>query len=180
MTQAIRVIGACLLLSGVLAAGCGGDDDSTAGGNGDAATTGAGEGNSANGDGASGAQSSPRSKKEFTADANELCMQRVQAMKDESAALFTEGEAESPQEAMRAFADKAIVPALEAEAEELRELGAPEGDEEQVEGIVVAIEAMARAAREDPRKFLTRPAEFEEAHDLARKYGIAACGTLPH
>lgn len=197
----MRVLALFLLLS-VILAGCGDEGDSGAGGEGaPAATAGAGaddsegkggsaatregeddsgaarggEATESEGKGDAAARRSPaRRKRQFVAAAEKLCERRVKAMERKVAALFKEGAGGS----LARLVTRVIAPGLEAEARELRELRAPAGDEQRVAEIVAAIEAMTAGAREEPQTFLSRPDEFEEAHELAQSYGIGACGTL--
>jgi hypothetical protein len=68
-----------------------------------------------------------------------------------------------------------LVPNLNQQAEELGELGAPEGDEEQIEKIVVSLEKAAGEIEDEPGaifegKVLKGPSE------LADDYGFKVCG----
>ena len=184
MSKSIRVFGVCLLLSGLLAAGCGDEEGAPAGG----ATTGAeasdGQGESA--DGAAGElEPTSESKAEYTAKANALCKKRKRQIQADLMRIFKEVQEEEgsqsqqqQQAGLRKLVEEAVAPGLEAEAEELRELGAPDGDEAQVEEVLAAIEALVAEMRETPQAFATNPAAFEKAQRPARKYGIGACGSV--
>ncbi len=70
-----------------------------------------------------------------------------------------------------------LVPSLNQQAEELDALGAPEGDEEQVEAIVVALEDAAGEIEDEPSlafeaKVLGKPTR------LAAEYGFKVCGKV--
>ena len=70
------------------------------------------------------------------------------------------------------------MPALEAEVRAIRALGAPAGDEAQVEAIVAATEEGIEQMRADPVAVIDRgpPAAFRRAGRLARAYGSQECG----
>lgn len=68
------------------------------------------------------------------------------------------------------------LPAVLDEAEELKALGAPSGDEQEVEAFVVEIEKAVREAMKDPGSVEARRGNpFSEAGKLARAYGLEAC-----
>ena len=69
-----------------------------------------------------------------------------------------------------------LVPSLNQQAEEIGALGAPEGDEEKVEEIVVSLEDAASEIEDDPGSVfaggpLKKPAK------LAGEYGFKVCGS---
>lgn len=67
-----------------------------------------------------------------------------------------------------------LIPGLKEEVEELRALGAPEGDEKQVEAIVKAIEDVIEKGETDPEAF-QRTNPYFEAATMAAKYGLKTC-----
>lgn len=184
MRRSILALVACLLVSGVVIVGCGGgDDESTTAGGGAAATTGAGgEGGSQSGgeasDGSAPTSVEPTSetKAEFSAKANAACVSQQKQLQVPLQQAFKNGQ--NSQQALRQVTEEAIGPAMEAEAEELRALGAPQGDEKQIEAIAVALDAIAAEARENPMKLVTDPSAFKEAQKLARGYGLDFCGSV--
>lgn len=188
MRYSILAVLACLLLGSFVIAGCGSDsDDTTAGGASatEAGTESGGEANSGDGDSsdsseAPSAKPTSESKAEFTARANELCEKRRNEIKKKSGEIFTSAQESggSPEAALNSLIEDAVVPGLEGEIEELQELGVPEGNEDQVEEIIAAIESMLASAREDPQAFVKNPAEFNAANKVAVRYGLEACGAL--
>jgi len=150
--------------------GCGGDD-------GDTSAT-AGAAGSGRGDGAAEVTettvtTSSRSKREFVQLANGICkradanrvqeiLQYAQEHQDEAGGVSGE---ELGIEAFRAVA----VPKIPARVEQLRALGAPEGDEQRVEVFLVSLSRIADA----PPRLLLR--ELQRSSELARAYGIDRC-----
>lgn len=69
-----------------------------------------------------------------------------------------------------------LVPAKRQEVEELRALGAPPGDEKQVEEIVGAYEKGIEVATAHPEEATKNGTEaFGKAERLAAEYGLAGC-----
>ncbi|HWJ42480.1 MAG TPA: hypothetical protein VNR67_03510, partial [Solirubrobacterales bacterium] len=68
-----------------------------------------------------------------------------------------------------------LVPTLRQQAEELDELGAPEGDEEQVEAIVVSLEGATDEIEDEPGLVFEEEV-FDEPNELAQAYGFEVCG----
>ena len=193
MRRTISALATCLLLSGMLFAGCGGGNEAsstantnTAASNGEAGESrgeAGGKESSTKGESGGGTQqAAPKSKAEFVAMANALCeKQRKQSQAKLSEIFKGSQETEQPssqQAGMRQIADEAVAPAMEAEAEELRALGAPSGDEEQVEAIATALESVAAEAREDPKAFVMNPNAMKKSEAAADAYGIGACGRV--
>lgn len=180
MGKSIWVIGACLLLCGTLVAACGDEDSSTTGGEDNAAATSGGEGSGAGGDDrGSTVQPTSESKEDYVAKANALCKERTQQIQMEVGELLEDLPANgngNQRAGLRKLVEKGVAPGLEAEIEELRELGAPEGDEKQIEEILAAIEATITEMRKNPKAFVDDPKAFARTRRLAGPYGIGQCG----
>ena len=185
----IAVPAACLLLSGVVLAGCGGGgDEGTTAANGGGATKEArgGEGESQSGGGASSGGSAAseeqtsEAKADFVAKANAFCQEQLQQLQAKLQQIFKAGQGFKTPAAERAalsqLAKEAIGPAMQAEAEELQALGAPEGEGKQVEAIAASLEAIAAKANKDPAGLVANINAFEHAKTLAAEYGLTACG----
>lgn len=141
----------------ILAAGCGGGDESTD-------------------DGFAPGVSQPIAKLEFLAEADRICAStnaRIEAAAD---GLVTTGHDPPPGE-VRRIVIGVVIPALEAEVRAIRALGAPAGDEGRVEAIVAATERGITQVRSDPVAVLDGPPPaLREAGRLARAYGSQKCG----
>jgi hypothetical protein len=68
-----------------------------------------------------------------------------------------------------------LVPSLNRQAEEINALGAPEGDEDKVEEIVVALEDATGEIEDDP-SLVFEERTLEEPNQLAEAYGFKVCG----
>lgn len=113
------------------------------------------------------------SKAEFTKKANALC---EEARQEALAYRLPAGEEESP-EAVTTTVHKGILPPIQRVMEEVRELGAPKGDEEKVEAILVGNEEAIEKA--EGMKFSSM-SDMEEVFlptaEKARGYGVDNCG----
>jgi hypothetical protein len=118
----------------------------------------------------------PLAKVEFLREADRICFAseaRIEAAADDLVA----GRAEPDPAAVERVAIRIVVPALESEVRAIRALGAPAGDEREVEGILAATERGIRAIERDPRGLLDGiPPELGRAQRLAEEYGSRQCG----
>ncbi len=74
---------------------------------------------------------------------------------------------------------KAAVPPLYTAVEELEQLSAPSGEEEELEAIVTALEAAAKGLEKKPGSPLSGPkSPFAEFQKLTGEYGFQVCSQL--
>jgi len=151
----LRAAAAIVFAVAALLSGCGGDED---------------EG------GFSPVVSDPLSKVEFLRQSDEICRSaesRIEAAADD---LLTQEGDPDPAEVERIAIDL-VVPALESEVSAIGALGAPEGDEAEVQAILDATEAGIAEIEADPSKLLDGvPESLQKAEMLARRYGSQQCG----
>jgi hypothetical protein len=70
-----------------------------------------------------------------------------------------------------------IVPDIKAQAEGIRALGAPSGDEAQVSAMLDSLDEGIEAAEEDPEAlFAAKSDPFASANKQAKEYGLKVCG----
>jgi hypothetical protein len=115
-------------------------------------------------------------KAEFTKQANAACKEHTK----EREKLFKEVSATiDPSEVTRKDQEMLIsdvlLPPYEKDIENIQSLGAPEGDEQQVEDIVKAMENSVKNVEAKPLVALRNSTQFAEADELAKKYGLEAC-----
>ena len=121
------------------------------------------------------------SKQAFIKEADKVC---EKADKRELAGLESFSKEHKKSGSAKAWEEQLAAavgpPALQQEAEELGELEPPEGDEEQVEAIVAAIEAGVEDGEANPGNLILPAGEnsFAEAEKLAREYGMKVCGEV--
>ena len=118
----------------------------------------------------------PLSKVEFLREADRICFaseSRIEAAADD---LIAGRGRPDPAEVER-VATSIVVPALESEVRAIRAVGAPDGDEREVEAILAATEDGIAAIEADPRGLLDGvPADLRRAQRLAEAYGSQQCG----
>ena len=146
---------AALLSATFLLAACGGDDGDDEGGGGDTAL----------------------GKDEYIAEGDGICARGTERMAQEALERF-EGEQPSAQEA-EDFGQEVVVPTLTDQLGQLRELPAPEGDEEAVNRIYDAVEEGIDSLESDPGIFVepNTGGAFDKANRLAQDYGFKQCGS---
>jgi hypothetical protein len=159
---------------GAMAVGCG-DDDEAGGGTSAEVTAGGSE--------ESEVTTSSLSKSQYVQRANRAC-EGVRADYLTELVSYTQkhrSEGKPRSELARDTIREVLLPIAEAESTALRELGAPAGDEEQIEAILAAqqkaIDELAEAQEE--LELGQVPTQFAAAGKLARSYGMGGCDTGP-
>jgi hypothetical protein len=153
----------CALLLGLCAlvvlAGCGGGGNSTA-----------------EGSGTSSVGSGSITKAELIKKGDAAC-RRTDRIQDKAVAVYTKEHpnevttVEDQEKALRAVA----FPPIKKEIEELAKLGAPVGEEEEVDAIITGFEHALTAAEAKPSTLLLGEGAFTRPDKLAEKYGFKAC-----
>jgi hypothetical protein len=147
----------------VTASGCGsGDSDATAGG-------------------AAGVSIGDLTKAEFVKEANEICKRGSDQIHDESEP-FRERQGLDAGVALtrkqeEEFVAEVVVPSIQAQAEGVAELGAPEGELGEVAAIVERLEKVAKAGERDPGSILQEGNgnPISEVNAVAKAYGVEEC-----
>ena len=128
--------------AGLIAVGCGGSDSST---------------------------SSP-SKAEFVAKADAICKQGSQQIEQAAKETFSGGRPTPQQE--QQFITQTVVPQSQSQIDQIRALGAPAGDEDQVNRILDAAQAATDQVKSTSD---IEESSFAQANALAKQYGLVAC-----
>jgi hypothetical protein len=119
------------------------------------------------------------SKAEFVKKADAVCKKGEEAVqKDFGAFAKTHENVKKPTEADYAeLVDAVVVENVEKEVDDLRALGAPEGDEAKVEAMLQAREEGVKKAKDNPKAVVKGSEDvFGEASKLAKAYGLKDCG----
>jgi hypothetical protein len=123
------------------------------------------------------APSSP-AKAAFVKRANTICTKGyVKGLKKVNAYVkaHTKSGQPKPEQFIKAY-QAALLPAVQSQIDEIRALGAPPGDEQQVEAFLAAMEEAVDTAGQGRVSSLPRfEASFERSAKLARGYGLSAC-----
>lgn len=117
-------------------------------------------------------------KAEFIKQGDAIC-EEANEQNETEAEEFAEDNGFTLEEATDEQLEEAItevlVPSLNQQVEDIAALGAPQGDEEQVEKIVVSLEGGAGEIEDEPsRAFEGEP--LKESSRLAKDYGFEVCG----
>jgi hypothetical protein len=133
---------------------------------------GCGDDSSSSGDSSSSASIT---KEEFVTQANAICAEGNKEIDAGAQETFSAGK---PSEAdIEKFATETLIPSVEQQVADIRALGAPEGDEDQVNAILDAADQGLEEAKSDPSVVADEKADpFAEANKLANDYGISECG----
>jgi len=120
-------------------------------------------------------------KSEFIAQGDEICASGDKELEAEAEELAEEQNID-PQNPTAEEREELVldvfVPALQKQADGLSGLGAPAGEEEQVEAIVAALEKAIGEIEEEPElAFSTSGSPLEEASELATEFGFENCGS---
>jgi hypothetical protein len=152
---------AALLIGGLAASGCGGDDKTTS-------TTPAPGG-------------AELTKAQYIAAADKVCKQTtdkiaVAATKLRESAKKT-GTVPVPQ--VTRFLTQTSLPAYEDMLAELRTLTPPKQDEKTIDGLIAALAGAIDTAKADPAKYSRNgsPDPFDDANSRAIDYGMKVCGS---
>jgi hypothetical protein len=116
------------------------------------------------------------SKTDFIAQANEIC----KTANDQVDAASNEELSNSPtNEEIEAFWNDTARPSVEDQVAQIRELGAPEGDEEQIDTFLTEVESATEEAQSaiDNGTFGQGPDPFAEADRLSIEYGLTDCAS---
>ncbi|HWC09415.1 MAG TPA: hypothetical protein VG458_10220 [Solirubrobacterales bacterium] len=118
------------------------------------------------------------SKAEFIKEADAICADADEQGQEEAEEFAKENDfsLEKPTDEQLEEAISAIlVPSLNQQAEEISALGAPEGDEEQIEALTASLEDVAGEIEDDPGIVINGEA-LTEPSELAEDYGLKVCG----
>jgi predicted lipid-binding transport protein (Tim44 family) len=152
------------LLFGVLAvalvAGCGGGDSSS---------------------GDSTESASSLTKAEFIKQADKICAESNESINAEAEEFAKENEIDTEKATtaeQEEVVSDVVAPAIREQAEEIDELGAPSGAEDEVAEIVAAVESGADEAEATPDVLVEGKGggPFKEASKLADSFGLKVCG----
>jgi hypothetical protein len=120
-------------------------------------------------------------KAQFIKQADAIC-------KKENAAIETEFEKfakenniptnkEPNKEQGEELVEQVLIPNVKNQSEQIRDLGAPSGEEDRVETLLDTLDEGIEEAEDDPAALFTAKTDpFGKANKLAREFGLEACG----
>lgn len=148
---ALALLLACALAG--FAIGCGDDDDSGGGGE-------------------------SLSKAEYIKMGDQICREGDKEIERSARERFGDAQQQPSRDKLVGFIEDDVVPNIENQISELRELSPPEGDEDTVNAIYDSADESIEAVKESPEKAVAEGASnpFAETNKLATDYGFKACG----
>jgi hypothetical protein len=153
LNRASLAVLAALVVLAAIVAGCGGDDDSDT-------------------------SSDSLTKAEFVKQGDAICEKANEESEAEAEKFAKENDfkLERPtKEQLEEAVSEILVPNFKRQVDDLKALGAPEGDEEQVEEIISSLETTADEIEGDP-SLVFEEQILKEPAQLAEDYGFKVCG----
>ncbi|HWO47338.1 MAG TPA: hypothetical protein VNM41_04690 [Solirubrobacterales bacterium] len=157
MNKALLAALAALAVVAALVAGCGGGDDTTTD------------------------ETATLTKAEFIKQGDAICEKGNEELEGEFQSFAKENdiplEKEPNTEQSEELVEEVLVPNIQNQAEELRALGVPSGDEDQVNAMLDSLEEGIEEAEDDPGDLFSGKTDpFGKANKLASEYGLKVCG----
>jgi len=132
------------------------------------------------GGGDSSSDSASISKARFVKQADAICEKGTKENQAEFEEFAKENGLSEKKEPTKAQQEEAVTeivaPGVQKQIEEIDALGAPEGDEKQVEAIVAAVEDGVEEIEDDPAALTEGENPLAKGSKLAKEYGLQACG----
>ncbi len=143
--------------------GCGSDDNDVQNGSASAAAV----------------ETGSLSKEQFIQRVDSMCKETQGELLSGVASITSERSGDtSPdaeQKATEELATAVVVPAADTLISRVQAIGAPSGDEQQVQAFLTALEADRAYAEEDPLKAVDRLTPYAKAIQAAESYGLTGC-----
>ena len=112
-------------------------------------------------------------KQEFLDQGNAICDAGNKDIDAEAQDIFSGGKQPSSDE-LEQFATGTLIPSVQGQIDDLRALGAPEGDEEQVSQILDSAESDLSDLKSDP-SLIASGDPFAETNQELKAYGLTTC-----
>lgn len=165
-----------LLVALAFAVGCGGDGDTDAGAVGGPESAGGVTGETASDEEGGTAEGPAPSKSSYVKQLNVICAREKNALVSRLVEHSKQTEVDAD-ELFASATEQVLAPAFEARLGEVRDLGAPEGDEQEIDALLGAMEQAARSLSEEPPKNIQQYSDvLRRSNELAVEYGADACG----
>jgi hypothetical protein len=156
----IGLLAACAAIT-MIVGGCGGGDETT--------------------DSTASTDSTELTKAQFVKQGNAICAKANKELNEGAEKIFKENglsESQRPTTAeLKEVAEKFVTPIVGRQIDEIRALGTPAGEEEQVEKVLTAVEEGIEKSEKNPDSLLAgKNSAFGKANKLAKEYGLKVCG----
>ena len=113
------------------------------------------------------------SKTDFVTQANAICKSSNDAINSAAGKVLSNQPSQAETED---FITTTVIPQVETQLSGIRELGVPEGDEDQVNALLDEADSAVEAVKEDPAAAASGD-PFAEANKLATEYGLTECAS---
>ncbi len=114
-------------------------------------------------------------KSEFIAEADAICAQGDEEIQKAGEEQF--GDEAPNREDLVAFAEDTVIPNIEQQATDLRELTPPEGDEKTIESLLDSLDDGVSELADDPAAAVeSQQNPLVDANEQAREYSLTSCG----
>lgn len=150
--------------------GCGGGSDSTSAESAGATAAGGGK--------QTAIHSSSLNKEEFIEKADAICTRAKTEGLEAMGAYVKENKGAAGQSKVELIGEavqKVFLPSVQSQVDQIRALGAPEGEEQEVEAILVALEEGVEEASQGTPSNARFAQSFASSGALAREYGLTGC-----
>lgn len=118
------------------------------------------------------------SKAEFDRKGNAICAAGNKEIESKGRAMFANRKGKPSDAELKKFSTEVLIPSVEKQVNQLRDLGAPKGDEDKVKAILDAADEGIQKGKQDPLSLTQEGAgPFEKANKLAKDYGLTVCGS---
>jgi hypothetical protein len=159
LNRASLAVLATLVALAAIVAGCGGSDDSDTG----------------------GTSSSSLTKAQFVKQADTICEKSEEKLGSEFESYVKEKGWSEDKEPSKEQQEEAVVevvtPNLQGQIDDIRDLGAPEGDEDQIETMLSTVEEGIEDLEDDPSQLTEQGSNpLAKGSKLATAYGLEKCG----
>lgn len=112
-------------------------------------------------------------KSEFITQANEICASSNKAIDTASEDAFSSNQPSDAE--IESFVNETVIPEVETQLTGIRDLGTPEGEEDQVNAILDAVDSALEESKVDPTSLVGESDPFAEANKLSEEYGLNEC-----
>ncbi len=122
--------------------------------------------------------SSSLSKEEFVERADAICVREKTKGLEAMGAYAKEHQGtagQSKAEVIGEAVQKVFLPSVQSQVDQIRALGAPEGEEQEVEAILAALEEAVEEASQGAPSSARFAKSFANSGTLATEYGLTAC-----
>jgi hypothetical protein len=115
-------------------------------------------------------------KAAFLKQGNAICKKGNQQINAEGKKVFSKNK-KPTQAQMTQFATATLIPNIQAQISGVKALGAPKGDEAQVNAIVVSAQSALDKGKKNPTLLVSNNSNlFKHSNQLTSAYGLTACG----